>query len=167
MNSLNILKWHSRYMHLAAEIAKWSKDPSTKVGAVIVGPHGQIVSQGYNGFPRGVLDSAERYLDRETKYKYIVHAELNAILNALYNGASVKDCTLYVYALPVCSECAKAIIQSGIKKIIIQIDKSSNRYKKWYEQFMNTSAKMFNECGITYTFLDNGELKHELSAENG
>ena len=83
-------KWIKRYMMLAAQVSSWSKDPSTKVGAVIVGDKGQIISQGYNGFPRGVKDSSTRYNDRPLKYKLVVHAEMIAILNALYNGASVK-----------------------------------------------------------------------------
>ena len=92
-------KWVKRFFRLANEVATWSKDPSTKVGAVIVGENKQIISQGYNGFPRGVDDTEERYNNREIKYKMVVHAEMNAILNALYNGSSVKGATLYVIVI--------------------------------------------------------------------
>ena len=141
-------KWIKRYMQLAEMVSTWSKDPSTKVGAVIVGDNGQIVSQGYNGFPRKVEDLEERYNDRSTKYKFVVHAEMNAILNALYNGASVKGCSLYVHALPVCNECAKAIIQSGIKEVYM--DTAIN--ERW-EDSWKVTRQMFEESGIEYHFI--------------
>ena len=76
------IKWIQRYFKIAEQVSSWSKDPSSKIGAIIVGDKGQIISQGYNGFPRGVIDSEDRYNQRETKYKLVVHAEMNAILNA-------------------------------------------------------------------------------------
>ncbi len=142
-------KWIFRYMRLAEQVATWSKDPSTKVGAIIVGNRGQIISQGYNGFPRGVKDLEERYQDRPTKYKYVVHAEMNAILNALYNGSAVVGATLYVHALPVCNECAKAIIQSGIAHVVM--DTKIN--ERWEEAWAITK-RMFDEAGVTYEFID-------------
>lgn len=152
---LNSVKWIRRYLHLAKIFASWSKDPSTQVGAVIVGDKGQIISQGYNGFPRGVLDHKSRYDDRPTKYKYVVHAEMNAILNALYNGSSVVGATLYVHALPVCNECAKAIIQSGIKRVVM--DTPIN--ERWQESWEITRT-MFHEAGIMYDFFTEG-IEHE------
>ena len=113
------MKWDMRYMALAKEVSTWSKDPSTQVGTVAVGSKGQVLSQGYNGFPRGVDDDMSRLEIRETKYKYIVHAEMNCIFNATYNGVSLDGSTMYVYGLPMCSECAKGIIQVGIKKVIM------------------------------------------------
>lgn len=141
-------KWVKRYIDLASAVALWSKDPSTQVGAVIVGDNGQIVSQGYNGFPRGVSDSDERYNDRPLKYKLVVHAEMNAILNALYNGASVKGCTLFVHNLPVCNECAKAIIQSGINKVYMDTEIN----ERWQESW-NLTKQMFEEAGVKYEFI--------------
>ncbi len=141
-------KWIFRYMNLANLVSTWSKDPSTKVGAVIVGDNGQIVSQGYNGFPRGVKDSDERYNDRPLKYKLVVHAEMNSILNALYNGASVKGCTLFVHNLPVCNECAKAIIQSGIKKVYMDTEIN----ERWQESW-NLTKQMFDEASVEYEFI--------------
>ena len=118
---LNTLKQKAkdiRYLNLAKEISSWSKDPSTKVGAVIVGDKDQIISQGYNGFPRGFNDSDDIYKNKPVKYKYIIHAEANAIYNALYNGAYVEGATIYIHGLPVCCECAKAIVQSGIARVV-------------------------------------------------
>lgn len=119
--------WDRRFMALAQQIATWSKDPSTKVGAVIVDAHRRIVSMGYNGFPRGVEDLPERLNDRAQKYPRIVHAEPNAILNAT---RSVKGCTLYVTPFAPCSECAKLIIQAGIKRVVISLSaaETSNRW---------------------------------------
>ena len=113
------LKWHQRYMALAREIAAWSKDPSTQCGAVIVGKEGQVISQGYNGFPRIMRDEDSLYEDRPTKYKRIIHAEMNAIYNAALNGVSPKGATMYVHGLPCCHECAKAIIQCGIERVVM------------------------------------------------
>lgn len=111
-------KWNNRFLKIAKDVSEWSKDPSTQVGAVIVGNQKQILSQGFNGFARGINDAQNRYENRELKYKYIVHAEANAIYNAIHNGASTLGSTIYVHGLPVCHECAKAIIQAGIKKVV-------------------------------------------------
>jgi dCMP deaminase len=101
-------------MELAEHVAQWSKDPSTKVGCVIVDKQNRVVSLGFNGFPRGIKDSTLRYMDKETKYLFVAHAERNALDNA---PLSVEGCTLYSPLLP-CNECAKSIIQKGIKKVI-------------------------------------------------
>ncbi len=137
-------KWDNRYLALAAEVATWSKDPSTQVGAVTVGSKKEVLSQGFNGFPRGIHDTDERYNHRETKYKFVVHAEMNAIYNATYSGTSLDGATLYVYGLPICSECAKGIIQVGIKKVVIEKCKELDN---WNESVM-LSQEMFNEAGV-------------------
>jgi len=144
-------KWTIRYMDLAKQISSWSLDPSTKVGAVVVGKNGQIVSQGYNGFPRGVKDSPERLNTREEKYKYVVHAEMNCIYNACRNGASLNDTTLYVYGLPVCSECAKGVVQVGISKVIMQHPAVIPQH--WEEKVL-ISKTIFNEAGVTFLRYD-------------
>lgn len=118
-----ILDWDSYFMAMAHLSAKRSKDPNTKVGAVIVDDNHHIVGMGYNGFPVGCSDQ-EYPWSREgeycdTKYPYVVHAELNAILNSIKN---LHGCILYVSLFP-CNECAKAIIQSGIRKIVYESDK--------------------------------------------
>ena len=142
MSELN--KWDKRYLALAKEVASWSKDPSTQVGAVTVGNKKEVLSQGFNGFPRGIIDSEDRYNNRETKYKYVVHAEMNAIYNATYSGVSLDGAVLYVYGLPICSECAKGIIQVGIKKVIIE---KSKELDNWNES-VALSQKMFDEAGV-------------------
>lgn len=118
------ISWNQYFMALALLSAQRSKDPNTKVGACIVTPENKIVGIGYNGMPIGIDDadmpwerSAESQLD--TKYPYVCHAELNAILNSIKD---IKDCTLYVTLYP-CNECAKAIIQSGIKKLVYHTNK--------------------------------------------
>ena len=142
MSELN--KWDKRYLALAKEVASWSKDPSTQVGAVTVGNKKEVLSQGFNGFPRGIVDSEDRYNNRETKYKYVVHAEVNAIYNATYSGVSLDGAVLYVYGLPICSECAKGIIQVGIKKVIIE---KSKELDNWNES-VALSQEMFDEAGV-------------------
>ena len=119
----NVLTWDEYFMGLAHLSALRSKDPNTKVGAAIVDENHRVVSVGYNGFPTGVSDD-EFPWSREgdvltSKYAFVVHAELNAILNS---QRSVRGCTIYVSLFP-CNECAKAIIQSGIKKIVYESDK--------------------------------------------
>lgn len=142
MSKLN--KWDKRYLNLAKEVSTWSKDPSTQVGAVTVGSRKEVLSQGFNGFPRGIKDTDERYNNRETKYKLVVHAEMNAIYNATYYGASLDGATLYIYGLPICSECAKGIIQVGIKKVVIEKSKELNN---WNES-LKLSKTMFDEAGV-------------------
>lgn len=141
--------WDDRYLGLAGTISEWSKDPSTKIGAVIVGDRGQILSQGYNGFPRG-MDDDDRLNDRDQKYPRIVHAELNAIYNACLNGVSLRGSTMYVVGLPVCSECAKGIIQVGIKRVVMR--KLECTPEKWADSYKTTSA-MFEECGVAHEII--------------
>ncbi|MGE4594357.1 MAG: dCMP deaminase family protein, partial [Gammaproteobacteria bacterium] len=138
MNTLD--KWDNRYLSLAKEVATWSKDPSTQVGAVTVGAKKEVLSQGFNGFPRGIKDTDERYNHRETKYRFVVHAEMNAIYNATYSGTSLDGATLYIYGLPICSECAKGIIQVGIKKVVIE---KSKELDNWNES-LRLSQEMFS-----------------------
>ena len=139
-------KWNKRYMAIAKDVASWSKDPNTQVGAVAVGDKGQILSQGYNGFPRGILDCEGRLNDRETKYKFVVHAEMNVIYNATYSGVSLNESRLYVYGLPVCNECCKGIIQVGIKEVYVAQECIDLR-PHWFESWQQ-SLDMFNEAGI-------------------
>lgn len=139
-------KWTKRYFEIAKLISTWSKDPSTKIGAVCVGSKGQILAQGYNGFPRGIKDTEARYKDRETKYQYIVHAELNTILNASLTGISLKGSSIYIHGAHVCSECAKAIIQSGIKKVYSYSPQPTPR---WQQSFALTDS-LLHEAGIDY-----------------
>lgn len=108
-------KWDRRFLRLAEDISHWSKDPSTKTGTVIVRPNKTISSIGYNGFPRGMSDNPSLYENRDVKYSRILHAEVNAILNAYEN---LYGHTLYTYPLIPCDRCAVIIIQSGIVRVV-------------------------------------------------
>lgn len=142
-------KWDKRYLALAKHISTWSKDPSRKIGAVAVGPKGQVLAQGYNGFPRGIDDTLTRYTNREKKYELIVHAEMNVIYNASYNGTSLDGSTLYVYGLPVCSDCAKGVIQVGVKRVVMADLPLPEHWKKSCER----TKELFDEAKIEWCFL--------------
>lgn len=129
-------------MSLAKFISNWSKDPSTKVGAVIVDDDNRIVSTGYNGFAKRVSDESDRYDDRAVKYKIILHAEENAIMFA---NRSLEGCSLYVTNLYPCAHCASLIIQSGIRKVYIQ--KSLLIPDRWKES-MEWTMRLFAEGGV-------------------
>lgn len=113
-DSIIYANWDMRFLDLAAHVATWSKDPNTKVGAVIVNDNKQVLSLGYNGFPRGVEDRVSRYEDRETKLLFVAHAERNALDNAYVD---VRGATMYTTLCP-CNECAKSIVQKGIKRVV-------------------------------------------------
>ncbi len=129
-------------MSLARFISKWSKDPSTKVGAVIVDDDNRVVSTGYNGFAKRVSDEGGRYDDRSVKYKIILHAEENAIMFAHRN---LEGCSLYVTNLYPCAHCASLIIQSGIRKVYIQ--RSLDIPERWKES-MEWTMRLFKEGGV-------------------
>lgn len=144
--------WDERFLKLAEHVSEWSKDPSTKVGAVLVTGDHLVVGLGYNGFPRGVDDSAERLNNRELKYQFVVHAEQNAILMA---KEKAKGATLYVtpsFAIPcVCHECAKAAIQAGVKEVVgwKPTPEAAERAKRWYGS-LEAAKTMCDEAGVTY-----------------
>ena len=149
IDKLKQLKWDERYLDLAAGIAGWSKDPSRKIGAVAVGSKGNVLAQGFNGFPRGISDSSDRYDDRTRKYELVVHAEMNVIYNASYNGVSLDESTLYVHGLPACSDCAKGIIQVGIKRVVMR----DQEIPTLWQQSWTKTEEMFNEAGVSYDFI--------------
>ena len=139
------MDWDEKYLNLAEHISSWSKDPSTKIGAVAIGKHGQILSTGYNGFPRKIDDLEDRLNNRELKYKYTIHAEMNCIYNASLTGISLEGSTLYVTGLPICSSCALGVIQAGIKRVVMRY--SSDIAEKWFNSG-EQSVKMFMEAGV-------------------
>ena len=143
-------EWNRRYLGLAYEVSKWSKDPSKKIGAIAVGNKGQVLAQGYNGFPRGIRHSPERLNNRELKYKFVVHAEMNLIYNAGYNGVSLDGSTVYVTGLPVCSECAKGLIQVGVQQVIMPTQEDTPDV--WKESFEFTK-QLFEEAGVAWQFI--------------
>lgn len=136
------MDWDIRFLELAALVGGWSKDPGTKVGAVIVRHDRTIASLGYNGFPRGVKDA---YLDREHKLLRTVHAEMNAILSA---REPLYGCTIYVTPLCPCSTCAGAIIQAGISRVVARTP--SIIRPEWAASF-NAGAEMFEQAGVDAT----------------
>ncbi len=140
-------KWDARFLHLALQIGDWSKDPSTKVGAVIVRPNRTISSVGFNGFPRGVNDTEDRLNNREEKYQFTLHAEMNAILSA---NEPVDGYTIYVSPLIPCSNCAAAIVQSGIVHVIAYMPVLPDR---WGSSFAAT-AEMFSEAKVKLNVFD-------------
>lgn len=141
------LKWDGRFIKLAEFVATWSKDPSTKCGAVITRGN-QIVSLGYNGFPAGTDDDPEIYADRERKYKRVLHAEQNALMFA---NEDLNFCTCYVWPMPPCSRCAAMLVQSGISRVVSAIpdtDTAQRWEAEWEEAF-----EMFHEAGVKFSYL--------------
>ena len=154
MKRKDVISWDEYFMGMAHLSAMRSKDPNTQVGACIVDQNRHVVSIGYNGMPFGCADD-EYPWEREgdflnTKYPFVVHAELNAILNA---PRSVRDCTIYVSLFP-CNECAKAIIQSGIKEIVYEDDKYADT------EAIKASKKMLIDASVRLRQVDyNIEIK--------
>ena len=111
------MNFTEKYLRMALEVASWSKDPSTKVGCVLVSENNTVISVGYNGFPRGFNDSKELLENRETRLDYTIHAERNAIYNAARTGVNVFNSVCYTTHAP-CRECTLALVQSGIKRIV-------------------------------------------------
>ena len=154
MKKIDVLSWDEYFMSMAHLSAMRSKDPNTQVGACIVNKDKRVVGLGYNGFPRGCDDDLYPW-DREgqtldTKYAFVVHAELNAILNSIQN---LSGCTIYVSLFP-CNECAKAIIQSGITKVIYESDKYNGTDTNI------ASKKMFDDAHVEYI-----QLPHETKID--
>lgn len=152
------ISWDEYFMGIAYLSAMRSKDPNTQVGACIVSKDNRILSLGYNGFPNGCSDD-EFPWDREgdssynTKYNYVAHAELNAILN--YRGMSLENAKIYVSLFP-CNECAKAIIQSGIKEIVYMSDKYADT------DGVKSSKRMLSAAGVKYRQIDLKGKKIEI-----
>lgn len=147
MKILKEEKWDLRFMELAENVSTWSKDPRKKIGAVAVDTvDRRVLSTGYNGFPKWIRDDPQRMNDSETKSKYVIHAEMNCIFNAVYTGVSLRDATLYVYGLPICGECAKGVIQVGIKKVLCKYETSHGDFK-WLKSFTH-SQSLFMEAGV-------------------
>lgn len=137
-------QWDRRFLDLAKHFSMWSKDPSTKVGCVIVGPDREIRSTGFNGFPRGVADDA-RLFDREQKYPLICHGEENAILHAARLGVALRGCICYC-TWPPCTRCCRALIQVGISEVVYPAGLTIP--DRWEADF-KLSTDLLKEAGIT------------------
>ena len=143
-------KWAQRFIDLAFHLSGWSKDPSTKVGCVVVGEDREIRSTGFNGFPRGISDDNERLTDRAKKYPLICHAEENAIMHAARIGVSLKGNTAFV-TWPPCSRCARSLIQAGIREVVYPTPQEIP--ERWLEDF-ETSNGMLKEAGVLVRTVD-------------
>ncbi len=141
------MDWDKYHMSMAFLAAMKSKDPSTKIGAVIVGPNNEIRSTGYNGLPRGCNDTLPERDERPTKYFYYEHAERNAIYNAARMGIPLQGCKMYTQGVP-CADCCRGVIQSGISEVIVwQAWDASTVREKWLES-CKYSTEMFEESGV-------------------
>lgn len=138
------MKWHIRFISLAAHVAEWSKDPSTKVGAVIVDNERRVVSLGYNGLPRGMIDHPHILNNKEIKLQVVKHAEENAILNSLLRPAG---CTLYVTHHP-CASCAGSIVQSGIRHVVFPHVPNDSTFNERWQQSISLAQTIFEESGV-------------------
>lgn len=145
-------KWDIRLLKLACEIARWSEDRSRKVGALIVGEHHEIRATGYNGLPRGVDASVDIRHSRDggEKYLWFEHAERNAIFNAARVGTPLSGCTMYVTVFP-CSDCARAIIQSGIIELVTAAPTMDSAF---FARSTAVAFEMLQEAGVQCRFID-------------
>lgn len=147
-------KWIRRYLDMANLVASWSKDPSTKVGAVLVSPENRVISVGYNGFAKGHDDIKYQTENREYKYSHTVHAEINALLQA---GRPVDGCTLFLTPLPPCTHCLAMIKQAGIKAFYFELETTDpERLKRWN---LKESLELADSLGIEW-YMYHGDKEH-------
>jgi dCMP deaminase len=139
-------KWDNNFLSLANTVSMFSKDPSTKVGAVITDDDNRVISIGYNGFPKGIKDD-ERLEVRDLKYDMVVHAEANALLFA---NSSTKGCTIYTWPFMPCSRCASLLIQAGISRVV----SAENNEPRWQKNF-RLSQEMFSEARVVCQLFKN------------
>jgi len=141
------LNWNEYFRGIAHQVKLKSKDIRTQIGAVIVGSDNEIVSTGYNSFPRGIDDEVTERQERPEKYYWFEHAERNAIYNAARIGVSTKGCTMYLTCGIPCADCCRGIINAGISKIVLEADGHGALGTKWDES-AKRSLQMFNETGV-------------------
>ena len=141
------MNWDEYFINIAEQVKLKSKDIKTQIGVVIVGKDNEIVSTGYNSFPRGINDDVEERQERPEKYFWFEHAERNAIYNAARIGVSTKDCTLYLSHWFPCADCARGIINAGITKIYCERPDSNNKSSSFTESFKR-SEEMLLEAGV-------------------
>ena len=145
-----INKWDKRFLELAEHVSNWSKDPSTKVAAVIIDNKNRVVSLGYNGFPRGCNDCEDILNDRDKKYQRVIHAEPNAILFA---QKDLTGHTIYTYPFSPCNNCSALIIQAGITRVVAP--SASDELKERWKDNMAVARQMFTEAGVILEITDN------------
>lgn len=148
------MKWEQYFRTIANQVKMKSKDENTQIGAVIVGSDNEIVSTGYNSFPRGIDDNVDSRQERPEKYFWFEHAERNALYNAARIGVSTKGCTMYLTCGIPCADCARGIINSGISKIVCENHLTfGESTQKWYEH-AKRSLVMFEEAGIEVSYYE-------------
>ena len=139
--------WDEYYLDICKVVAARSKDPNTQIGCVIAGPAHEIRSTGYNSLPRGIRDDVPERLERPTKYLWMEHAERNAIYNAARCGTPLEGCTLYVEIMP-CMDCGRAIVQAGIREVIISGARMSQYSSDYYDEHFRNVEVLFQEAGV-------------------
>jgi len=147
------MNWQEYFLGIAEQVKLKSKDESTQVGAVIVGKGHEILSTGYNSFPRGLDDSRPERQERPHKYPYFEHAERNAIYNAARNGVKLKGSTIYITSGLPCEDCARGIINSGIKKVYCKRECTTKNTEKWVKS-QKYGLEMMIECGVEIKYYD-------------
>ena len=147
------MKWSEYFINIAEQVKLKSKDERTQIGAVIVGKDNEIVSTGYNSFPRGINDDVPERQERPEKYFWFEHAERNAIYNAARIGVSTLGTTMYMTCGISCADCARAIISAGIQKVVFRSTSVSANSAKWQES-AERSNQMFKEAGIEIEYYD-------------
>lgn len=145
------MKWSEYYLGIAEAVKLKSKDQSTQIGAVIVGDDKQIVSTGYNSFPRNIVDGNDDRQLRPEKYYWMEHAERNAIYNAALNGVSTKGTSIYLTCGIPCCDCARGIINSGIKKVYCKEQDTTKNREHW-DEHAKRSMEMFTEADVDVIF---------------
>ena len=144
------MNWQEYFKNIVNQVKLKSKDSKTQIGTIIVGTDNEIVSTGYNSFPRGINDDITERQERPEKYYWFVHAEINSIINAARSGVSTKGCVMYMSCGIPCCDCTKAIINAGIKKIYC-IDGAGAIGSMWDEHFKR-SVTMFEEAGVEVNY---------------
>ncbi len=146
------MNWDEYFINIAEQVKLKSKDKNTQIGVVIVGKDNEIVSTGYKSFPRGIDDNIDERQEKPEKYFWFEHAERNAIYNAARIGVSTLDTTMYMTCGISCADCARAIINSGISKIILRSGRGATN-PKWQES-AERSNQMFKEAGVIVEYYD-------------
>jgi dCMP deaminase len=146
------MNWKEYFRGIAHQVKLKSKDRYTQIGAVVVGSDNQIVSTGYNSFPRGIDDSVDKRQERPEKYYWFEHAERNSLYNAALIGVSTKGCTMYLTCGIPCSDCARGIINSGISKIVCE--RVGGAVGNLWDEHAKRSIEMFNEAGVMIEYYE-------------
>jgi len=145
------MNWTEYFINIAEQVKEKSKDINTQIGAVIVGKDKEILTTGYNSFPRGLNDELPERQERPEKYFWFEHAERNAIYNAARIGVSLKESTVYLTSGLPCMDCARGLIQAGVKKVVCKENCTTKNKDKWKEQ-QERSLILLSECGVTVEF---------------